>query len=412
MDKSLKISIPKNIFLAIAILYFIMCEFLPIINIIPQLVLSFGKLLATSLFFLNVYLEDKRLAEKFALIIGIVIVIHLLAFYNCWSNYTTIGSFLMRNVVCWLYVEIGIYLLCYGSKAMKLTVRNTILFFAFVTAITSIISVQSIPMAIRELDNGSKFIKGMETLLYLRNTSTWGGLYAMTFLLPYLVFWLKRSRKFLLLLCIAVLEVCILASQITVAVIISFFFLVFLFIKPFSFKKNLIIGMTLIVIFLSFIPFATDVISFLHEVAVATGNEVLALRTHQIYVLFSTGMATGTISSRLDLYLSSIESFLANPIIGLTLENVQEFSLIGLHSQVFDMMAATGLLGFIPLTAFFIMLTKNMIHLIDTKEMQQYFLMAIAMLVLLMFLNPTYYASGVYLSIFFGPSVFCSKKEL
>ena len=130
--KNLKITIPKDIILEVAVLYLVICEFLPIINLIPQIILSFGKLIAFTLFFLSVYLKDKHLFVKFVLIIGAVVVVHLLAFYNCWCNYTTIGSFLMRNVICWLYMEIGIFIICYASKTTKLAVRNTILLLTFI----------------------------------------------------------------------------------------------------------------------------------------------------------------------------------------------------------------------------------------------------------------------------------------
>lgn len=411
MSLSIKFTVPKDALLTISFIFLVVCEFLPITRLIPTVLLTAGKFLAAVVFFMHVYLNDKKMAIQFIVILCIVFSVNLLAFYKCWCNYTTFGAFMVYNMLCWLYMEIGIYLLHYASKPNKIAIRNTILLLVFITAITSIISVQTVPTAIRELGNGSMNIKNMGPSLYLRNTSTWGELYAMVFLLPYIILWLKRKKNVILFIIIMVMEACVIESQITTALLLSLFFLVFLLRKPFSIKEIIVILGVLIIGSSFFIIYASELFFWLHDLVSATKNSMLTLRISQLQMLFSSGIATGTISGRFELYYISLNTFLMNPLIGFEGNIMRDFSYIGLHSQIFDLMAAVGLLGFVPLCISFKLLIQKVSQLIQDEEKRKYFFMTIVMLVLLMFINPVYYASGIFISVFWGPSIICEQEN-
>lgn len=397
---------PRDFSFCLIMVYLVICEFLPIVKVINPIILSGGKIIAVVFFIFFLLRRNKELGIKFTLILLVVLAVSTWAFYQCWKYYTTPGSFIMTNVLCFVYMEMGVYLALYTSKATRTAIRNILLVIVCITAITSIISIQSVPFAMRELGNGSKSISGLETSLYLRNTSTWGEVYAMVFILPSLILWYKQIKKMGVLMIIVLLEACILLSQITTAIIISFSFLPLLILKAPSLKRLFFLG----AIFIGFMFFLSNYAGlffyWLHEVMSKTGNEMLALRSHQLYLLFSAQKMTGTISGRYDLYLTSLETFFKNPILGYEFSSAMEFNFIGLHSQIFDFMAAMGLIIFIPYVLAYASVVKSMIKCIRDDNQYRYFLLSIIMLILLMFTNPTYYACGIYMSAFMAPSLF------
>lgn len=412
MKKKVNIIVPKDIILELIIAYLVVCEFLPIINVINPIVLSMGKIFASGIFLLIVFEKNRKLAIEFSIILGIAILVSFWAFYHCWINYTSLGNFVIKNTLCWLYMEIGIYIMQYASVTTKIFIRNLILLLVCVTATTSIIALQSMPTAVRELGNGSKNIKGMETMLYQRNTSTWGELYGMVFLLPFIIQWFKQTKKIILLFIIVILETCIFASQITFAILISLFFLIFLILKPLTFRQIIIFAPGFLAIGMIIMNFIGPVLDWLYDIMSKTNNEVLTMRIHQLYVLFVEQEMTGTIEGRYDLYMRSIETFFKNPIIGYKLRDSLDYAYIGLHSQIFDLLASVGMIGFVPMTCSFIFLIKKIVKRIENRNIYRYFLLSIIMLLLLMLVNTTYYASCIYMSVFLGPGlIYQLKKE-
>ena len=402
MRKRFVLKIDRDTILFLAIVYFIMYEFFPIIHIINPIVLSLIRVFCVIIFYFYVYSKDRSVGLQFILYSFIALIVNCLAYYNCWCNYETIGSFLINSMMCWVYMQLGIYIIRFSSVELKESIGRTILIFACITTITSIMTLQTVPTAVRELANGSMHIKGMEMMLYRRNTSTWGGLYGMTFLLPYIVIRFKKEKKPVFLFCVLLITACVLRSQITAAILISLVFLALFFIEPPSPKALVPIGASFILLRGVVSSFAEDILSWLMDIVAKTNNEVLSLRLFQMYYLMKNKKAIGTIGGRFDLYMNSFVTFLKNPVLGYKLRNDAIFSAIGLHSQLFDMMAAVGIVGMVPLIFVFIRTIKIMIRVTDRDSISQYFLWSLMMLIVLMIFNPTWYAESVYLGVFCG----------
>ena len=76
------------------------------------------------------------------------------------------------------------------------------------------------------------------------------------------------------------------------------------------------------------------------------------------------------------------------------------------------MLAVTGLLGVVPLLMMFAYLINYMYCLINNKIIENSFIISIIMICGLMFLNPTFYASGIYLVIFILPALMKIDERL
>lgn len=404
--------IPKDWLLGIALIFLVVCEFLPIINLIPSLIISAGRGIAIMFFLLCVFMQDTRLGLCFLAITFASVLVTLWAYYQCWINYTTIGSFMLKNTLCWIYMEIGIYLVRYGSNEIRHILRLIICLLVVFTSITSLIVLRDIPTAVRELGNGSKDIAGTEIALYKRNTATWGELYGMVFLLPYIITWFKKKRQLYVLLLLVIIEVCVIVSQITTAIILSLCFLPFLVFKPLSLKQIASFSLLFVVLGIIILYFAAPFFEWLYKILSQKGDSVLALRAYQLYILFSQNEMIGTIGGRFDLYQESINTFLKFPLLGYHLRNAEAYTQIGLHSQILDQLAATGLGGFIPSAISFISIYRREKKEIRDMDVRNFFLLAIILVIVLMISNPTYYAGCIYLSIFWGPALILSKDRI
>lgn len=413
MNIKFSLKLNAEVLLAVTIMYLAMYEFLPFLKTIYRPILTLGRIGAIAVFYLYVLFTSLKTFCRFMAFFIIAFVVNLLAYYHCWCNYETIGNYMIDAMMCWVYMEIGIFILRYGSFDLKRSIGNGILLMVCIASITSVISLRSVPTAVRELGNGSMHIKGLEQMLYRRNTLTWGGLNGVTFLLPYVILRIKQDKSPFHLICLVLMEYCIIRSQITTAIIISVVFLATLFINKLTTKKLIaivIIAVILSSILMSVIQF---LVGYLYEIVSKTDNAVLTLRLSQISKLVSNHEMTGTISGRYDLYLISLKSFLDNPILGIKLRDSPVFTEIGMHSQLFDLLGAVGIVGFMPLLLIFCALVHEMNQILKEDMLNGYFILAILMLVLLMTINPTWYAQSVYLSSFLG-AVLCipGSKEM
>lgn len=378
--------------------------FLPLVNVINSVIIGLFKIFVGCIFLMVVAAKNKQIFSRFVLILLISLLCNAYYYYNCWRNYSSIGFFMVNSLLCWVYMEMGVFLFLYTTEKTKKKVTSFLLVIMVVTALTTLITLQSYPETVRALGNANEYLEEVPKFFYLRNTANWAILYSMVYFLPIVInlFWReKQIRKLVFLL---IMELCILKSQITFAVLLSFGFLVFLVIKPTA-KSMLIIASAGLVTLLIIYEFIDDIFFFLYNLMLNGTSEVLTRRIYQLYVTFHTGRFFGDAAARMDLYGRSIFTFLKNPIFGLKIENEPIGSAIGLHSQILDMLGATGLFGIFLCMISFCYLLLKVYNKINVDQTQKYFLLSVIGLVILMLINPTYYCPEIYFIVFSLPAL-------
>ena len=389
------ITLPENLLFFSVLCMTIVVNFLLLVSTI--------RLGLAALFLLDVLLYDVRLFKIYFLIFAAGLLVSSLFFYHVMHQYTTVIAFLMRNILCWIYMEMGHYAL------QKLTDRERQLSFFLLltvilfTCITSLIVVRENPEAMRGLGNGAKYITVTERHLYARNTASWGITYAMAFSLPMLICLFKKTRHIIYLGAMALIGYCVLQSQITFALLFALVFFVFLLLKPWSLRQYAFFFLIMLALLLLLLPFVDDVLLWVSQHIPAGGLSVLRRRIHQLYVSVHTGVLTGDVKIRLELYLTSLRTFIHNPVAGLRLTTEPMYTAVGLHSQIFDLAASTGLAGLIPSAVCYIWLMADEAGKLTDETNRRYFLLALLVLAGFMIINPTYYAPEVYLMVFLSP---------
>ena len=415
---SLIISIPRDWYVWFILLILMLINYLPVVYAGPRLIISMIEISLAGIMLFFMASTDSNMFLKNSVILVVIFFINLLAYYHCWINTLPIGSFVIRSCMCWFYMGIGIFLKKYGSKETNRSVFHLILLLMVVTSLTSIIVARDYPTAMRGLENGSVDIKGIEKTLYKRNTATWSMVYAMTFAIPYTIVAYRKTKKLIYVFIITILSYCIFRSQITMALLMSAMFLLLFILKPSSPKKTCIIIGLLIILAMLFSDEVAELIYWLYiNLFGGNTNNMLGKRFYQLYISVRDMQLVGTYSGRFDLYLTSIRTFLDNPIIGIDTHNIGNISyseltnIVGLHSQFFDMLATTGIVCTGIVVGSFLYYVRIMDKLIEDYDDKNLFSYTIFVLVIFILLNPTYYSACVFLTVFLGPSFLQALEE-
>lgn len=389
----------------------IVINYLPVLHIMPSILFNLFEIFLSALMLLEMFNRDRILFGRAVIILAVSVLVNLLAFYHCWSNYTSIGSFMIKSTLCWTYMVFGNYFYDHFSEQSRSLVFHITLVLMLILSVTSLVSLRSYPQAVRGLGNGLKGIPGMERTLYLRNTATWSMAFGVTFFLPCVAQKFKETKGPQYLLGFALLELFLVRSQVTTAIVFSLCFVVLLVFKPLSFRQMVIAGIIMLCAGFFMFQYIGIFFGWLYEKISMTSNEVLQLRVYQLYLAFSKSQLTGTLAARLTLYTSSFMTFLGNPLIGYKLRNDLTYTIIGLHSQVLDLMAATGMTGIVAMGGCFASIVRQQLISMTDDPNKDYFVFCLAVLCLLMVVNPTYYSGCIYLTVFMQPVMMRSSYK-
>jgi O-antigen ligase len=188
--------------------------------------------------------------------------------------------------------------------------------------------------------------------------------------------WVKIIALVLLLLIVRLLFVMTITTALLLAVIGSV-----IIIASYSSKGGVI--RTLLFALLLFVAFFLTGISALFLDFSESSNTQIFAKLEDVFSFLQTGTSSGQLEGREDLYTTSINSFLSNPIFGGAKDNGTRTA-IGQHSFIMDYLAYYGLFALL----FFIAWWKEFkmcINLIDRKLRNGYilsFIPAIALVVL------------------------------
>ena len=116
-----------------------------------------------------------------------------------------------------------------------------------------------------------------------------------------------------------------------------------------------------------------------------------------------TGLG-GSFAERLRLTNNSINSFLRHPLLGASFfENVNDYSIIGGHSELFDVLGKYGLIGGGSLVAFLILALK--------KTYMKEFSPIIVYFALMSIMNPMHYPQAFFAILFIVPVMITIYKN-
>lgn len=396
---TIKLAKPNNTVVFIGTVLICISGGLPFLFSLPALIRWGIPAVGIVFFFMGILSDSKLFLDSLA-IIAMAAIVNLYAYYNAYSVAYSFNAYFAKSLECWLFIVIARYYSKYDDPSAKKMITFLILFLGVITAVPTIIVLQSYPGAVRALGNGGKGLEtGMSVYLYSRNVSTWGLCYAICFLIPTMSAYYRKTKKKIVLVLLMLFEVFIISTEITLAVLISFVFIVFVLIKPIKPQNMIWITIAISTFYLVFSNYlASIVLALYNAISNIGGLTKLSQRIYQLYMTIYIGSAYGDVGARYDLYTTSLNTFIQHPLFGFHDTSGMKYANFGFHSQIFDMLAAVGVAGFLPIAIVFMKIIKHLYDRLTHEDERNYYFILVLLLNLLMLLNPVYYSPSIFMT--------------
>ncbi len=268
-----------------------------------------------------------------------------------------------------------------------------------ITTVTTILGLIEFPLAARELGRTVGYasttgdFEEVKLGYRMRNIAGWSQIYGLAFLSPICLLLYKKGRNVFYLVCALLIEVCIVLSQITFAVLISFALLFLTGMEIYG-KKNRTGSVLIVIAVIAIFALNKDIILVtLIEFASQHDLDFLSRKLNEMY-LVTQNYVTGDAELRFSLYAQSFEVFLGHPVFGVFAGGNISMNNFCYHSELFDLLVFYGLTG---LTVFFMILygyVKYMKRTISATTLPITYLVAV---ILLSVLNPVWYSPQIFI---------------
>lgn len=364
------------------------------------------------IFLFCVGIKDRTLFTAILAILISGFLYTLLYMYNVRMVYGGgLASFVTRSMLCWLYMAFALY---YAKHRRETDNQKLGFIFTMVllfTVITSILGMHRYSYLasghetiVRTLGNGGNYSDSAKKLINRSNISSWQLAYGFSLSSIAYMGKFKKERKKLYIIVVAAIVLFLIEAQITFALLFATIPIIYYFVKKRSITTQIITNFFVIFIFIIFYFNLGSILFFLYEIMIKHGMTMLGIRFYQLYETTRLGDFVGTGAGRMEYYLISLNQFFNNPVLGYKLREQSElFTELGMHSQVFDTLGGTGIIGFMLYFLPFLYVIKIMRHCFAENVDKSFVNLGIIVLIVFMFTNPTTYACEAYMAVFCLP---------
>lgn len=242
----------------------------------------------------------------------------------------------------------------YQSNNSELIRKLFILLTAIftITAITTIIGLNEYPLAAREMARGSTYDTNLnfevyKTIYRRMNIAGWSHIYGMLFAVPCSCLMWKKTRNKIYILILAIIEISIIMSQITFAVLLSLI-LIFAVIAIGENNTKTLCIMFFSLFLIGIISVNLDsVLTNIINSADDSGFSFLTANLDALRKLLVYKQVAGDAIVRSGLYKNSFDAFLDSPIVGAIFDRNVAENVIGRHSELLDILGGLGSIGLI-----------------------------------------------------------------
>ena len=251
----------------------------------------------------------------------------------------------------------------------------------------------------RILGNGGEFTDSARKLINRNNIASWQLAYGIALSSSAYMWAYRKNVKKIFLLTIVAIVLFLVEAQITFALIFSLLPVIHFFMKKRKASVQIFIYLLGLILFVLIYFNLSTIFYTLYEFMMSVDMTMLGIRFYQLYEATKTGALVGTGAGRMEYYLISVKQFLNHPILGYKLKDYSElYTKLGMHSQVFDTLGGTGIIGFllyfIPFGYVIKIVRQSFEDLIDRSFMN----LSILILIVFMLTNPTTFTCEAYMS--------------
>lgn len=399
--------------LASIILYFFH-SLLPLYNLLPTTIrLGVSSLILVFMIIGVLYLKDQIKLKVFAIFLTVVII-DIILYCGQWRIYGSPFSRVYNLFFFWYPLIIVTILNYIESIKLNKIIYRLLLVFIIITSITTTIGNIRNKSASRIL--ATITYEGTRDLV-LQNIGNFGFVYSLVLLLPWVVSHIKTNsglgKKWNYLLIILLITT-IIVSEYTTALLLSL--LVLCIVAPPKKLQGIVIISLCILIIVSIITYQSylpKLLYFIAEIFQKLEITTLSYKFYQMGSMISNHQLIGTFLTRIVLVQDSISSFLKSPVVGnVFITNKMQLNEVGGHSEFFDLLAASGGLGFLGVFLVFQSYFKLIKKKLFFNRNNIYYLLTIFIFVGLSILNPIFMSKEIGLSLFLVPTVFWKESRV
>ena len=298
-------------------------------------------IILTLLLPVTVFFMEQSISIHSIIQIGSFFLLPTLMYFGYWWQKNSYVSYMASTLQFFLPLSVISFIKELTIKEKRSTLIAILLCY-IVTAITTIIGNIEFPQASRWMAT----LEGAKREYRQHNIGGYDFVYSLVFLSPMLTHVIRtmqisRLKKLALILCLVLFFECLLTAGYTTAVLL--FVLSNLFVLLVSSKHNgalIFISIITVLMFVFRVEIGNWMTNYLTSVFMNIDSEI-GTRISELGNFLTSGGLEGDLGSRLLQYRKSLECFFEDPFLGAIISRGE----IGGHSEAFDLLGETGLVG-------------------------------------------------------------------
>ncbi|MBQ3006894.1 MAG: hypothetical protein IJD78_04955 [Clostridia bacterium] len=234
------------------------------------------------------------------------------------------------------------------------------------------------------------------------NIGGYGFVYGLVVFMPFLFYGARRLNHkvfYVFSIILAILTVILTQYSIALIAVVSLIAAVIVFTRK-NTALSVIILLAAVLIFFLMKDYIVDFLEFVMQFFYENDFRFLSDRLGVIIELINSSALTGHALIRQNLYRISFEAFLANPLSG----NLFDYHSLGGHSELLDILGATGFIGFSVFLFIIVNHIKNICRHKGT-HMFKYLVFSLLLFLYIAAFNTVLTSSPIAVSLFLIPTV-------
>jgi len=341
-----------------------------------------------------------------------ITILNYLIYKTQWTDYTSLSNKMLMLYEFWLPVLMCVRIFSHreiNEKINKKALINIFLVLYTVSCATTIAGNLKYNIPSRYLAT-SVIEESMVYRYRMENIGGFGFCYLTLFLVPLLLYALKRKQSKLYLIPLILSYLCAIESEYVILIGLLGIVTVWTLLDKLSDEKKFLILVIELISLVVIVMNLDGIFQFLLNIT--NDHESIYRRINEIYTMYQMGGvdATSDVFLRGEVYGRSWELFLDNPLMGSL-----GASKVGGHSEILDLLGSAGLLAYVFVFSIIWCIRKDLfISLSNLSEFgKSYIKVNVVMLVLLALLNPFFSARelGMLLLLLFLFVTYFDKME-
>ena len=328
--------------LKLSTIIFIVLFMLPISKYINREVRLGITFIAYLLFLLSLLTSKRKIIISTVGFLVLVMTFSILNYLGQWTNLINMADKVYAYLLFWTPLLIGLLFLENSDKPMKIKIFNVITTLFIIISITTLVGLIIYPSASRDLASSVN----TKEIYYLMNIGGYDFVYSLSIFVFVFNYKSKINIKVKRLIISLFILVVILSQYSTALIILVIGYIIMSLINKRTEVKVLVaLGILFLPILMIIIP--KNVYVLIADIINSLGLNTIGQKVLDFSISISQFDFVGTLYARFETLIVSANSFIKHPLFGNIFGNGGN---VGGHSEFLDVLASTGLIGFIILT--------------------------------------------------------------